>query len=134
MPVLEDAQYEVFAQALSRGSPPRKASEEAGYDDPCGEPYKRAARPDVADRVTEIRRARDGDVFADLVPLILDLLDIARFCRRQGSVAAMGTATRALVETAKLMRQLPPLQRRFEDLPPEMTEEEWLAEYGQPGD
>ncbi len=133
MPALKDAQLEVFALALARGSPPRQASQEAGYDDACGEPYARATRAEVDARVTEIRRTRDGGASPDLVPLIDELWGIALDCRKESSMAAKGVAIRALAEAAKLKRLLP---RRLEPIPEEdlrpiLSREEWLARYGE---
>ena len=132
MPALEDAQLELFAQALARGVRAHQASVEAGYDDDPGKPYARAGQPEVDARVREIRLAREGGANPDLAPLIDELMGIAWDCRKQGTPALMGAAIRALAAAGSLKRLLPPPPKILTPIEPprRMSRKEWLAKYG----
>jgi phage terminase small subunit len=84
MPALPNFRQEAFAQARAKGERLEDAYEDAGYTPARGNASRLAARPEVADRIAEIRAERgkpkilDHDTAIDLLMRThLDLRDSA---------------------------------------------------------
>jgi len=130
---LSDARKEAFARALACGFTAKAAALEAGYSNKGSRTYQRAAREEIKGRAAQIARTLPWSGTSDLAPVIDKLVAVTDACLKTGTASALATAVRALAEVARLKRLLPRASM-LGPLPPEMSEEEWLAEYGQPGD
>jgi hypothetical protein len=126
MAELTKFRYEPFAQALSRDLGPVAAAKEAGFKGNKTQSCKRALRPEVVERVEELRRRRDWGGSRELGPLIDELMAAARQARTLKTAAAFVAVRGLIVEAARLKKMLPEPERPF---PRQMTPEEWEAKY-----
>jgi|SRR5580693_4507181 hypothetical protein len=123
---------EAFARALAEGIALDRAGELAGYGPNDGKRVREsAARPHIAARIIEIRTERPQSL-TEAEPLIAQLLDAATKARLLNSAAGYAAVRSLLAEAARLQSRVegpvalaPPRPRL-----PEMTNQEWLAEYG----
>ena len=132
MAALSNPKREAFAEALARGHPVLRAWEKAGFAYHATRARRRMAAPDMVARVAEIRRERDGDGPADLIPVINRCMILAEAAGKIGSAAGMAAARGLLAEAARLKRLLPPapLSESWPEDRPELSDDEWLDKYG----
>ncbi len=119
---------EAFIQAVARGGTLAEAWAGAGYRPRPDMIYRarllvRAMTP----RLDAIRREREAAA-RDLVPLIETMTQMARDAAGTGGAAGWSAARGLLAEAGRLKLRMPPLIEPAEVMP-EMSEEEWLAEF-----
>jgi len=134
MPTLDNPAYEAFAQALARGASVREANAEAGLTPqrPC-RLNRRAERPDIVARVTELRWGQD----VELLAIYDKLVDLAEKAGRLDSGAGMMAAKAMLAEAARLKQSVirspaattAPVPAAPFPTPPDLSKEEWLAAF-----
>ena len=134
MPPLTDARREAFAQAYVRCGNQAAAFRQAGYGDHGGGASRLAAKAPVAARIVELRSLWEQTCRAGPEDTIAELMNLADAADGLKTVAALKEARLARLEANRLWNELQ--ARPWEDyrppLPPELTEEEWIAKYGNP--
>ncbi|MGH6987744.1 MAG: hypothetical protein ACRED9_13035 [Caulobacteraceae bacterium] len=103
MPELQNPKHEVFAKARSRGVRLQDAYEEAGYTPDRSHAARLAGRPEIAERIAELRHDR---LQADPITIIGTLMRIAGELMRQGTVPAYKEARAALVEARRIRAEM----------------------------
>ncbi|MGH7016185.1 MAG: hypothetical protein ACRED8_03760 [Caulobacteraceae bacterium] len=103
MPELQNPKHEAFAKARSRGVRLQDAYEEAGYAPDRSHAARLASRPEIAERIAELRHDR---LQADPITIIGTLMRIAGELMRQGTVPAYKEARAALVEARRINAEM----------------------------
>jgi hypothetical protein len=130
MPELPNPRHEALARACADDAGRAAARVAAGYS-----PYgldRFEHRPAFRARVAELRARAGATNAADLKETVLALLDLAA-AGEQATAAARKEARLARLEAWRLNGLLE--QRRQQEawvMPRELTEEEWVAKYGDP--
>jgi hypothetical protein len=137
MAKLQSDLHEEFARARAEGLFCKAAYARAGYKGRGGYAYKINRRPDVAARVAElVALARLCDE-ARPEPMIVKLMGLAQTAANLGTASGLNAAKGLLAEAAKLRLQLDaqsfPGEDEYEDIPPSLSEEEWLKKYAAAG-
>jgi hypothetical protein len=135
MPKLLDARHEAFARARAEGLSIRAAAGRTGYSH-GGNTSRIDKLPAVVGRVaeltTQIRRCDE----ARLEPVIDRLMGLAETAGELRSAAALNAARGLLADAAKLRQQLDaqsfPTADDYDDIPPSVSEEEWIKKYATP--
>ncbi|MDB5480155.1 MAG: hypothetical protein JWO83_1208 [Caulobacteraceae bacterium] len=106
MPILENPRLEAFAQAGAKGALLDDAYEAAGYVLARGHSSRLAKRPEVADRLAELRA--EFTAAEDISPraFILALLRVAKAAEEAKTPTSVREARLALVDAAKLRNAL----------------------------
>lgn len=140
MPPLDDPRYEALAQGLARGLSLRQANAEAGLKEarPC-RMRRRAARKDVAARIAELKAQM---TWGDAEPLRVIYERAMALADRAGGLdsgAALAAARGLFAEAARAVREAGIFgaesgraQTPRGPVPPDMTNEEWLAAFAPP--
>jgi len=130
---LSDPKREHFASALSDGEEPSRAWFAAGHSHDAARALAEAAAPDIVARVAVLHREKYGDSSEDLVPAISRYMRWADQTYAVGTVAASVAARGHLDQAVLLKQQLArrtPLGADFvPTFEPEMSDEEWMAEF-----
>ncbi|MGH6986044.1 MAG: hypothetical protein ACRED9_04290 [Caulobacteraceae bacterium] len=103
MPELLNPRHEAFARARSRGVRLQDAYEEAGYAPDRSHASRLAGRPEIAERIAELRHDR---LQADPMTIIGTLMRIAGELMSQGTVPAYKEARAALVEARRIRAEM----------------------------
>jgi hypothetical protein len=116
MPILQNARHEVFAQSRAKGARLEDAYEDAGFIPGNGHAGKLAQRPDVFERIAELRveQAHLGDASPGAV--IAALLRVAKASENLATPAGVKEARLTLLEVSRLSEALA-AARRIERLP-----------------
>ena len=124
-------QQEMFAQAMADGCTAVEAAGKAGYRDRwLKRSEDRVGIPVIAARIARLKAERARHL-ADVGPVITLLMDQAEAAGLLGSAAGFTAARGLLIEAARLKAAAPPPPTSAgPPLEREMTEEEWLAEFG----
>ena len=129
IPPLEKERHERFARARAEGLGRTAAYRAAGYAADRSQASKLGRRPEVAARIAELRE-RDPDL-ASPGAIVARLLRLADRCGALETAASFKEARLALVEANRLQMDLDAWAAQAPRvLPPELTEEEWVAKYG----
>lgn len=133
LPPLTDARREAFAQAFVRSGNKSAAYREAGYAGGRGGGAKLAAKAPVAARIVELEKLRGQTCAAGLEDTIAGLLALATAADALNTAPALKEARLAHLEANRLWTELTAYQdEESSALPPELTEAEWVAKYGNP--
>lgn len=126
MPALKNSRYEAFAHQLAKDLNPQDAALAAGFVKSQTQASRRALRPEIVERVEELRRLRDWGGSRDLGPLINELGAAVQEARTLKTAAAFVAVRGLIVEAARLKKMLP---EHEPPRPPPLTAEEWKAKY-----
>jgi hypothetical protein len=136
MPALRDPRHETFAQCLVRGEPLMQAWAAAGFDSAQRYATRLSRNTRVAARIADLtaiaREAARKTAWSgsdDVAPVIDKLVEYADMAAQLNTAASHVAARAYLVEIARLKNQIDTAPRLVER---ELTEEEWVAKYGQP--
>ena len=133
MPSLTDARREAFAQAFVQRGNKSAAYREAGYAGGRSGGAKLAAKAPVAARIAELEQLRERTSRAAPEDTIAGLLALATAADALKTAPAMKEARLARLEANRLWTELTAYQdEENSTLPPELTEAEWVAKYGNP--
>jgi hypothetical protein len=106
MPKLDNRRHEWFAHLRAHGMRLEEAYERAGYVPDRGHACRLAARPDVAERITELRSDFADIVTADRPRVIEALMAIGQSCRALGTPSGLKEARFAYLEAARLQQSI----------------------------
>jgi hypothetical protein len=106
MTVLDNPRHEAFAQARAKGAPLDDAYENAGYVPNRSHACRLAKRPDIADRIAQLRAKRAEVIDASPEELIARLMRLAKAGEALNSAAGLREARLFLVESARLADQV----------------------------
>jgi len=115
MPILQNIRHEAFAQGRAKGALLDDAYEDAGFAPENGHASRLAKRPEVAERIAELRveHAQVGD--ASVASVIAALLRIAKAGEDLASAAGVKEARLTMLEAFRLSDALA-TARNFERL------------------
>ena len=117
---------------MARGQTSAAAYGAAGYKTACGGGARLATRAPVAARIAELAAERALTSRAGLATTIAALLALADNIDLR-SAAGAKEARLARLEANRLWAELTAYQdEEYSTLPPELTEAEWVAKYGDP--
>jgi signal-transduction protein with cAMP-binding, CBS, and nucleotidyltransferase domain len=116
MPRLANRRHEWFAYMRAHGRRLEDAYERAGYAPDRGHACRLASRPEVAERITELRSDFTDVVTADRPQVIEALMSIANTCKALGTPDALKEARFAYLEAARLQQQIAEELARDRDL------------------
>ncbi len=102
MPPLENARHEAFAKARAGGARLEDAYEDAGFAPDRGHACRLAQRPEVAERVAELRAANAALEDAEPRAIIAALLRLAKDNEALKSVEGSKEARANLLEVCRL--------------------------------
>jgi hypothetical protein len=132
MPPLENERHERYARGRAEGLGRTAAYGAAGYAPDRSLASKLGRRPEVVARIAELRE-RDPDL-AGPGATIARLLRLAERCGALATAAGLKEARLAAMEACRLQMNLTGRDawaaQDADPLPPELTEEEWVAKYG----
>jgi hypothetical protein len=106
MPTLVHRRHEWFAYLRAHGMRLEEAYERAGYAPDRGHACRLASRPDVAERITELRGDFTDIVTADRPRVIDALMAIGQSCRALATPSGLKEARFAYLEAARLQQQI----------------------------
>jgi hypothetical protein len=106
MTLLDNPRHEAFAQARAKGAPLDDAYENAGYVPDRAHACRLSKRPDIADRIAQLRAARSEVIDASPEELIVRLMRLARAGEALNTAAGLREARLFLVESARLAEQV----------------------------
>ena len=106
MPILQNLRHEAFAQARARGALLDDAYEDAGFAPDNGHASRLAKRPEVAERIAELRAelAEAGDV--SVRGMIAALVRIAKAAEALSTPAGVKEARLTMLEAFRLSDNL----------------------------
>jgi hypothetical protein len=112
MPVLKNHRHEAFAKARAKGALLDEAYDAAGFVIARGHASRLAKRPEVAERLAELRA--EFAAADDISPraFILALLRIAKAAEEAKTPTSVREARLALVDAAKLQNALEQFHRK----------------------
>lgn len=102
MPTLTNTRYEFFAQARARGARLSDAYEDAGFVLNKGHPSRLARRPEVAQRIAELRVQRNEAEDISPQKVIATLLRMAKAGEASENASLVKEARLALLDAARL--------------------------------
>jgi hypothetical protein len=102
MPTLTNTRYESFAQARARGARLDDAYEDAGFVLNKGHPSRLARRPEVAQRIAELRVQRNEAEDISPHKVIATLLRMAKAGEASENASLLKEARLALLDAARL--------------------------------
>src|SRR5271168_3748548 len=102
MPTLTNTRYESFAQARARGARLDDAYEDAGFVLNKGHSSRLARRPEVAQRIAELRVQRNEAEDVGPHKVIATLLRIAKAGEASENASLLKEARLALLDAARL--------------------------------
>jgi hypothetical protein len=102
MPTLQNPRHEAFAQARAKGARLDDAYEDAGFVLCKGHSSRLARRPEVADRIAELRKMRNEAEDISPQRVIAGLLRMAKAGEASENAALMKEARLALLDAARL--------------------------------
>ncbi len=126
---LRNRKREAFALAMARGAAPLEACVAAGYKRCSTQAGRIKSLPEVIEREKQLREDLAWGGSGDLAPVINEMRRLAKKSGELKSAAGMMAAKGLLVEAARL-KGLLPKRGALDDLPPELTDEEWMLRYG----
>jgi hypothetical protein len=104
MPVLPNPRYEAFCQARARGARLDDAYEDAGFVLHKGHSSRLARRPEVAERIAEIRAKRDDAEDVSPQRALATLLRMAKAAEASENAALVKEGRLALLDAARLQQ------------------------------
>ena len=102
MPTLTNTRYESFAQARARGARLDDAYEDAGFVLNTGHPTRLARRPEVAQRIAELRAQRNEAEDISPHKVIATLLRMAKVGEASENASLLKEARLALLDASRL--------------------------------
>ena len=102
MPLLQKPRHEAFAQARAKGALLDDAYEDAGFTPGNGHASRLACRPEVAERIAELRAAQVDLTEASAQAVIGALLRIAKASEALATPAGVKEARLTLLEICRL--------------------------------
>ena len=102
MPVLQNPRHEAFARARAKGALLEDAYEDAGLIPGHGHASRLALRPEVVERVAELRAAQTELEGADIQGVITALLRISKASETLGTPAGLKESRETLLVAARL--------------------------------
>ena len=102
MPTLDHPRYEAFAQARAKGARLDDAYEDAGFVLCKGHSSRLARRPEVAERIAELRAQRNEAEDVSPQRVIASLLRMAKAGEGSQNAALLKEARLALLDAARL--------------------------------
>jgi hypothetical protein len=102
MPTLDNTRYEFFAQARAKGARLDDAYEDAGFVLNKGHPSRLARRPEVAQRIAELRVQRNEAEDINPHKVIATLLRMAKAGEASENASLLKEARLALLDAARL--------------------------------
>ncbi len=102
MPILENARHEAFAQARARGVSPDQAYEDAGFVPGHNHASRLSMRPEIAERIAEIRAGLSHLDDARSHGVISALLRGAKASEATATAAALKEIRLTLLEAHRL--------------------------------
>jgi hypothetical protein len=105
MPTLTNLRHEAFAQARAKGARLDEAFEAAGFVLIRGHSSRLARRPDVAERIAELRELKPGPKIATPVVVINALLHLAHAGIRAANPGIVREARLALLDAGRLQEE-----------------------------
>jgi hypothetical protein len=112
MPTLDNPRYEAFAQARAKGARLDDAYEDAGFVLCKGHPSRLARRPEVAERIAELRRMRNEADDISPQRVIASLLRMAKAGEASPDAALVKEARLALLDAARVHGLVDAARRR----------------------
>ncbi len=106
MPVLQNPSHEAFAKARSGGARLEDAYEDAGFAPDSGHACRLAKRPEVAERIAELRREREDTPDAGPEAIIAALMRLAKAAETDTTPGAVKEARLNLIEADRLRQAL----------------------------
>ncbi len=113
MPALANPRHEAFAQARAKGASLDDAYEDAGFTAGRGHGCRLAQRPEVAERVAQIRAERGEVDGARPAALIAALLRLADASEKLGTLDGIKDARASLLQAGQVNKEWD-ADRRFE--------------------
>lgn len=111
MSALQKPEYEAFAQARASGVKLEDAYEMAGYSTGQGHASRLAARPEIMERVAELRRQRAEAEDASPAAIVTALIRLARASEELKTPASLKEARLHLIEAHRLSAELAEVRR-----------------------
>jgi hypothetical protein len=105
MPQLENRRHEWFAHHRAHGHRLEEAYERAGYAPDRGHACRLAGRPDVAERINEIRNDLT-QITADRPQVIDALMAVGQSCRALATPEGLKEARFTYLEAARLQQEI----------------------------
>jgi len=102
MPTLDHPRYEAFAQARAKGARLDDAYEDAGYVLCKGHSSRLARRPEVAERIAELRAQRNEADDISVQRVVSSLLRMAKAGEASENAALVKEARLALIDAARI--------------------------------
>jgi hypothetical protein len=102
MPPLDNPRHEAFAHSRAKGARLDDAYEDAGFVLCKGHPSRLARRPEVAERIAELRSLRNEAEDINPQRLIAGLLRMAKAAEASDNAALVKEARLALLDAARL--------------------------------
>jgi hypothetical protein len=102
MPILKNYQHETFALSRAAGATLDEAYEDAGYAYDRGHGSRLAARPEVAERIAELRALEAEEKPSGTASVVASLLRIAKTSEDLNSPAGIKEARLTLLEAHRL--------------------------------
>lgn len=115
MPTLTNTRYEFFAQARARGARLDDAYEDAGFVLNKGHPSRLARRPEVAQRIAELRVQRNEAEDISPHKVIATLLRMAKAGEASENASLLKEARLALLDAARLHGAMADARRLDQD-------------------
>jgi hypothetical protein len=116
MPRLINRRHEFFSHLRAQGLRLEEAYERAGYSPDRGHACRLASRPDVAERISELRRDFTDVATAERPRVIEALMSLASDCRAFGTPEGLKEARFAFLEAARLHQQVADDMARDRDI------------------
>jgi len=105
MPVLQHTRHEGFAQARAKGASLDDAYEDAGFAEGNGHSSRISKRPEIAERIAELRAAHAGEADASDQAVIAALVRLAKAAEELKSPAAFKKVRLMLLDARRLLRE-----------------------------
>ncbi len=102
MPILQNPRHEAFAQGRAEGAGLEQAYEDAGFVADTSHACRLAKRPEVAERVAELRREQDEAEDASPRAIVAALVRMARDSEALKTPAGVKEARLNLLEAHRL--------------------------------
>ena len=106
MPTRENPRYEAFAPARARGMLLIDAYESAGFVRHRGRPSRLAVRPEVAERIAELRARQSDMEDVSLVGLLASLRRIIKAGEGSDNPVLVNAARLAILDASRLLLEL----------------------------
>jgi hypothetical protein len=106
MPILQNPRHETFAQARAKGALLDDAYEDAGFAPGNGHASRLALRPEVAERIGELRAERSELIDSNTQAVVAALLRIAKASEALACPAGIKEARETLMQAWRLSSDL----------------------------